>query len=304
MKMLKLPLAALSFFVSAVCHAASFNCTDAKQPIEIAICSHPELSQADEQLAAAYHTLLGKLTPDGATKLKGVQRRFDKLVRSICAQLKPDELPGCVLGRFQTQTSLFRSLDIPGIAVTLDESFTPWLNDDEASMSALWLEIDRPSALAAAMNSEIIALVSGLIPKEHEVRPYELTFVLNALSSSLISITFHSDYLPSQAAPHGTYSRVAFNFLPGPLRMPARDDFFKSDEAWQKVVTDACAEALKDTGFDFVLPRDAANWRISSAGIEFDCTDDHPDNQDPISASLSWEVLKPLLKTGAPIPAR
>ena len=88
MKMLKLPLAALSFFVSAVCHAASFNCTDAKQPIEIAICSHPELSQADEQLAAAYHTLLGKLTPDGATKLKGVQRRFDKLVRSISVAIR------------------------------------------------------------------------------------------------------------------------------------------------------------------------------------------------------------------------
>jgi uncharacterized protein len=302
MKMLTPVIAALLLVASAASNAASFNCAEAKQPIEIAICTHPDVSQADDQLAAAYRALLGKLSSDGATKLKGVQRRFDKQVRSVCVQFDKDGLPACVLGRFRRQAALFKSLDVPELAVTLDGSFTPWSNDDEASISAIWPEIDQPSALAATINPEIDAVISGLIPKEAEARPYELTLAFNALSPSLISITFHSDHLPSQAAPHGTYARVAFNFLPGRLRKPTQGDFFKSDDAWQKLAADTCAKELQGTVFDFVMPEDAGSWRVSSAGIAFDCTADHPDNQDPISATLSWDSLRPFLKPDAPIP--
>ena len=54
----------LLLLASGAAHAASFDCSKAKTPQEKAICGSPELSVADEQMAAAYKALLAAMTPE------------------------------------------------------------------------------------------------------------------------------------------------------------------------------------------------------------------------------------------------
>jgi uncharacterized protein YecT (DUF1311 family) len=60
--MIKKIIFALSLVLSQAALAASFDCTQAKSPSEIAICSDESLSKLDEQLAAAYSSLKSKLS--------------------------------------------------------------------------------------------------------------------------------------------------------------------------------------------------------------------------------------------------
>jgi uncharacterized protein len=54
----------LLLLASGVAHAASFDCSKAKTPRGKAICGSPELSVADEQMAAAYKALLAATLPE------------------------------------------------------------------------------------------------------------------------------------------------------------------------------------------------------------------------------------------------
>jgi uncharacterized protein len=60
--MIKKIIFALSLVLSQAALAASFDCTQAKSPSEIAICSDESLSKLDEQLSAAFNSLKSKLT--------------------------------------------------------------------------------------------------------------------------------------------------------------------------------------------------------------------------------------------------
>ena len=46
--------------------AASFDCKKATTPFEVAICTNPELSEADEVLAVSYATSIGGLSKPAA----------------------------------------------------------------------------------------------------------------------------------------------------------------------------------------------------------------------------------------------
>ncbi len=59
-------------------HAASFNCAKATAPVEITICAHPLLNQADERLGAVYSRLRISLSSSAAAQLKQEQQQWIK----------------------------------------------------------------------------------------------------------------------------------------------------------------------------------------------------------------------------------
>jgi uncharacterized protein YecT (DUF1311 family) len=63
--------------------AASFDCNKATTRVEKAVCSNPELSKLDEQLAKAYHDALARLSSKGQKETREYQRQWLK------------QLPGC-----------------------------------------------------------------------------------------------------------------------------------------------------------------------------------------------------------------
>ncbi len=61
---------ALPFLLCTLAHAASFDCTKSKTAQEKAICATPDLSAADDQMAAAYKAWLAAAQPDWAAGIR------------------------------------------------------------------------------------------------------------------------------------------------------------------------------------------------------------------------------------------
>ena len=69
--MRKTPLAlSIPFLLCTLAHAASFDCTKAKTASEKAICASPQLSAADDQMAAAYKAWLAAAQPSWAAGIR------------------------------------------------------------------------------------------------------------------------------------------------------------------------------------------------------------------------------------------
>jgi uncharacterized protein len=80
-------LVLLGFFVCALSHGASFDCKAAAGSIEKLICSDPELSGMDEQLASAYRIALASLAHKDRKLLIAEQKSWLRNSRSLCADL-------------------------------------------------------------------------------------------------------------------------------------------------------------------------------------------------------------------------
>ena len=80
---MKKVIAVIGFlFFTATAFAASFDCSKAGTPIEKAICSYPELSALDEQLASAYRA--AATTSADQNQLKHEQRTWITQIRNAC----------------------------------------------------------------------------------------------------------------------------------------------------------------------------------------------------------------------------
>jgi len=79
---MKKVIVVIGFLFTEMALAASFDCSKAGTPIEKAICSYPEISVLDEQLASAYRAALA--TSADQSQLKSEQRAWLGQVRNKC----------------------------------------------------------------------------------------------------------------------------------------------------------------------------------------------------------------------------
>jgi uncharacterized protein len=66
--------------------AASFDCKKATTWVEKTVCSNPELSKLDEELAKVYHDALASLSPEGQKETKQYQKQWLKEISYIKAK--------------------------------------------------------------------------------------------------------------------------------------------------------------------------------------------------------------------------
>ena len=71
--------------LSTQASAASFDCKKAASWVEKTVCSNPEISKLDEQMAKAYHDALASLSPEGQKETKEYQRQWLKGLTSMKA---------------------------------------------------------------------------------------------------------------------------------------------------------------------------------------------------------------------------
>ena len=74
---------ALFGFLSTQATAASFDCKKAASWVEKAVCSNPELSKLDDELAKSYHDTLVSLSPAGQEETKQYQKQWLKNIYHI-----------------------------------------------------------------------------------------------------------------------------------------------------------------------------------------------------------------------------
>ena len=75
--------------------AASYDCTQATTPAEIAVCANPGLNQLDEELAVLYRSLLNSLPSRQADRMQQDQRSWLKARNSCGAEVR------CLKARYE-----------------------------------------------------------------------------------------------------------------------------------------------------------------------------------------------------------
>lgn len=75
--------------------AASYDCTQATTPAEIAVCANPGLNRLDEELAVLYRSLLDELPARQADRVQQDQRSWLKARNSCGAEVR------CLRARYQ-----------------------------------------------------------------------------------------------------------------------------------------------------------------------------------------------------------
>jgi len=96
----------LLLLAAGTAHAASFDCSKAKTSQEKAICGSPELSAADERMAAAYKALLAATTPEIKPAVRDNQRSWNVKMAADCktAAAEPGAtLATCLLASYKAR---------------------------------------------------------------------------------------------------------------------------------------------------------------------------------------------------------
>jgi uncharacterized protein len=140
-------IVALFLFASASSHAASFDCTKAKSKVELAICSNPDLSKADQQMASAYNKSLSELPPEFAVNLRDDQRTWLQMRATVCtasslafpANEQMDQLQDCLKAEYRDRIGVLKNIrqQLDGI-LFFQVTKTMFAPDDTPGMDAEW----------------------------------------------------------------------------------------------------------------------------------------------------------------------
>ena len=140
---------ALFGLLSTQAIAASFDCHKAASWLEKTVCSDPELSKLDEQLAKAYHDALAGLSPQGQEETKQYQRQWLKEISSYSkGKLKLQQYADAETGLEliyakrikQLQESLIKFPDRIFRKVYIDHSIT----DKTCPIAFIGIELEYP----------------------------------------------------------------------------------------------------------------------------------------------------------------
>jgi uncharacterized protein len=92
----------LGFFATHA-NAASFDCKKAASWVEKTVCSNPELSNLDEEMAKAYHDALANLSLEGQKETKQYQKQWIKESPPGCKDDKQDISIKCLKDSYKNR---------------------------------------------------------------------------------------------------------------------------------------------------------------------------------------------------------
>lgn len=104
----------------AFAHAASFNCAKARTPQEKAVCDSPELSEFDDEMAAAYKTVLAEAPSDFIAEIRDGQRTWLRKLAIACNTKHPayGTLTSCLGTEYASRIKALRNLILHEAGVT------------------------------------------------------------------------------------------------------------------------------------------------------------------------------------------
>ncbi len=273
------PLAVL--LAATAAQAASFDCARATTPFETAICTHPELSAADEVLAQAYATALGGLSQPAARIVTDGQKAWlDYAARACSDDAEPiatpytDDQAQCLAGTFRERIQGleasrmlggYRFYPLDSFSVRRDTEAEPDAYNKVTTRTFQTIRIDAATPLAAAFNAAIDALrtagpTAPIAPDDVSTDTSSETRVTEVTSRRISLET--NDYWYGHGAAHGNYTIDAHHFLIDEQRLLDASDIF-AGEGWQQKLAELALAALKeklgDGLFETALS-DLAEW--------------------------------------------
>jgi uncharacterized protein len=268
MRMVLRILAGLAMLVLATtaASAASFDCKKAATPFEVAICTHPELSKADEVLAVAYQTAIGGLSKPALTQMQKNQRDWLDYAQRVCTddaepmQAKyPDDKIDCLRTTFEARVRVleasrmqsalrFYTVDRYSAFPDTTAEADAWSKVASKEFSAP--RIDGSEAEATAFNDFVgsqpeMAWPEGGDPETDETSDLQTSIKIDAVTSQRISAVVNAWWYGHGAA-HGNYTISYLHFLREQKRALEAGDIFDKD-GWQEQLGKLALAALDET---------------------------------------------------------
>lgn len=332
------PLACV-LFLAAPALAASFDCAKARTPQEKAICASPELSAADDKMAAAYRRIFRSVPPAFQNELRADQRVWIRRLSIACPADNPEQrqyLQQCLLWRENARTSALqqRFLRQNGIvfawhSVFREDPGEPGAADPGEGPGSL--EASWPEALSAspqwrawndAMTNKTRKFASLDPPntppsdaKTWEAAPgqdLDVTASIDFADSRLVAVTI--TILWDGHGAHPSTHWIQFNWLLEKKRALQPTDIFRADSKWADLLYSLTDQYLQKALDGYqpaelaatvrAITSDPESWRIDPKGISIVfqqyAVGCYACTPEPFT--ITWDQLRPVLDPDFPVP--
>jgi len=286
-------LAGLAMLVLATsaANAASFDCKKATTPFEVAICTDPDVSKADDVLAVAYQTAIGGLSKAALGEVQKGQRAWLDYVQRSCttdAKLPKAKYPEDQMNCLQSEIgNRARDLEASrmwgGLRVYTVEDFG--VIPDTTAEADAWNKvatrqvsvprIDGTDAEAKAFNAFIDAQGPKLKGEMDETSDVSIKAAIEDVTAGRISVSVNNWWYGHGAA-HGNYDISHIHFMRAEQRPLVASDVF-AKAGWEEHLGTRALAKLDETidGGIWEESRDDApkvaadpsRWSFSSEGL-------------------------------------
>jgi uncharacterized protein YecT (DUF1311 family) len=321
--------------------AASFNCAKVGTPQEKAICASPNLSAADDGMAAAYRTILHTVPPSFQEEVRADQRVWVRRLATECPANNPEQrlyLETCILARENARSdalkqrlykqdgitfawhSIYR--ETPGEPGAEDPGEGPGSLEvswpEALSNSPEWTSWNNAIAHRALTIAGLARLDSPIPPsKNWEASPgmdANIATSLDFVNSQQVTATI-TCFWDGHGAHPGTHW-LQFNWLLHEERNLHPEDMFRSNSNWADVLYSSTDQYLHKTLENYdpaevgkALPAITANpenWQIDEKGISiiFQQYAVSCYACTPPPFTIPWAQIRPLLNPNLIVPVK
>jgi uncharacterized protein len=246
--------------------AASFDCRNAVQPQEKAICINADLDKADEEMTAAYRAALGQVSTAAATAMRDDQRMWLRWLGTVCEADKSADakkLAGCMIGPYRERVEeLEKAMDRQGDRVFYTRAvyLSARVKDDASAgasasfsgfgtVTANWLQVDSLDAGWIAWNVAMARWAREMVGDDDPHMPWSDKLVVGAdenilttlerLTPKMVSVEVEDDSMGHGAA-HPNESWRHIHWLRAERRELRAGDVFKEGTPWKSVLARRC----------------------------------------------------------------
>lgn len=305
--------------------AASFDCNGARTPFAKAVCNTPDLSKADDAVAAAFKAALDGLSVPAKAEVQSAQDAWVKFANIACtnnAKLakKPYDKDGlsCLENLFSDRTEqLKNNKTLGGLRIYYVDRYAALQdpdasndNVDVATKSVSTPRIEGADATAAAFNNFIQTGTASYIdaaiadaPKPVEGSEDDAnSLIVTSVDPVRITMTVNT-YAYGHGAAHGNYAITYLHFLRGKNRPMTAADLFTGKDWRAHLQTLALPAVTKAMGDNLMLDDpsslnnlvvDPARWDFSKDGLilQFEPYEIAPYAAGAPTVTIPWSDLK------------
>ena len=263
----------LLLMVCSAGQAASFDCTKAKTPQEKAICASPELSKAEEEMAAAYWAVLKSAPAEMVEAVREGQRQWLRSVAITCparSWAKPGQLEDCLKDDYLGRTDVLQgsiawkngiqfvwrsvTLTAPDDDDAAKEDRERGELSDHGTLNASWPQANSKSpewqAWNVAMENAARKMATNRPQPGGEWRQewavdqdIDITVAIRFVSKDLVTATLTNMFFGHGAA-HPNTDSIQFNWLLKEQRELQREEVFRKGSNWDQMLQKRCDQYL------------------------------------------------------------
>jgi uncharacterized protein len=276
--------------------AASFDCKKAATWLEKTVCSNPELSKLDEQMAKAYHDAMISLSPEGQKETREYQKKWLKRISSLNKvsikngyEERIKQLQQCLI-KFHDRT--FRNVYVTYFFKT----------DEKCSLDyARYLtypQIENPrDENEKAWNNFLFKEATNFTPDE-DCQQIHDSYTVSFSNKHLISVT-RSNITYTEGAPMPAQAEAeSLSWLLEARRELKAEDLFNDKIDWRDKLRELAVQQMENYEDSEELKHiieSPNSWEISKDGLGFLSFFNAAGYGTDSFVVIRWEALKPYL---------